>query len=156
MSASATPPTRRILLVEDNTDTRTWMRMLLELDGHTVDEAKDGLEALKALLLNRYDVAFVDVNLPAMDGYEFVRTVRDSPFGKAMSLVAVTGGSGRGHERDEAFEAGFDAFLLKPVSSQVVNAILMELPRPDQQSISVDSAMPRFQQPDQARRKKND
>ena len=128
--ATVPSPKRRILLVEDNTDTRVFMRMMLELDGHVVDEAKDGMDGLRAVLKSKgYDIAFIDLNLPGMDGYELVHTLRESAVGRDMSLVALTGGRGRGHEREDALEAGFDAFLLKPVSAAIVNAILTELPR---------------------------
>jgi CheY-like chemotaxis protein len=103
--------------------------MLLELDGHIVEEARDGLEGLMAVLRSRFDVALVDLGLPGMDGYEFVHRVRNSRFGRDTSLVALTGGTGRGPEREEALEAGFDAFLLKPVGAEVVDAILADPPR---------------------------
>ena len=121
-------PKRRILLVEDDADVRVGMRMVLELDGHEVDEAAGGLEGLRKTLNANYDIAFVDLHLSGgMDGHQFIQQLRDSP-AKHMSVVALTGGS-VGHSRQEALDAGFDAFLLKPASSQVVNALLENLPR---------------------------
>ena len=104
------------------------MRMLLELDGHDVGEASGGFEGLRAALNGRYDIAFIDLHLPDIDGLEIARQLRESP-AKEISLIALTGGSRRGHGREEALEAGFDAFLLKTVSPQVVTALLIDLPR---------------------------
>lgn len=119
---------RRILLVEDDVDIRVGMRMVLELDGHEVDEAAGGLEGLRKALGSNYDIAFVDLRLPGgMDGYQFIQQLRDS-LAKEMSVVALTGGL-NSTDRQEALDAGFDAYLLKPASSQVVNALLEHLPR---------------------------
>ena len=114
---------RRVLVVDDNEDAvESLADALLEL-GHTVETAYDGPAALG--LLQRYtpDVAFLDVGLPVMDGYELARRIReDGRFARTM-LVAVTG-YGQKRDRAQAREAGFDAHLVKPVDLHAIEEII--------------------------------
>src|SRR6266478_5890377 len=66
----------RILIVEDNADGRESLRLLLELLGHQVVAAEDGLQGLKMALAERPDVALIDIGLPGLDGYEVARRIR--------------------------------------------------------------------------------
>jgi CheY-like chemotaxis protein len=114
---------RRVLVVDDNEDAvESLADALLEL-GHTVETAYDGPAALG--LLQRYtpDVAFLDVGLPVMDGYELARRIREDRRFAHTVLVAVTG---YGQKRDQAQsrEAGFDAHLVKPVDLQAIEEII--------------------------------
>jgi len=112
---------RRILIVEDNPDSREMLRFLLELTGHEVHEASDGPGGLEALSRLRPDVALVDVGLPGFDGYELARRAREA--GHAGRLVALTGyGLPEDHRRSR--EAGFDAHLVKPVEPAQLSAVL--------------------------------
>ena len=115
------PGTRRILIVEDNPDSREMLRFLLELAGHEVHEASDGPGGLEALSQLRPDVALVDVGLPGFDGYELARRAREA--GHTARLVALTGyGLPEDHRRSR--EAGFDAHLVKPVEPDQLSAVL--------------------------------
>jgi len=122
-----TPTPRRILVVDDSSDTRAMLRMELELDHHEVDEAGTGLDAIKALLRHRYDVALVDLSLPDISGYDVARKIRTVGAGQRVSLVALTG-SGLYRDLEDALDAGFDAFVLKPVSAQALAAMLADPP----------------------------
>ena len=77
-AAPPTPGVRRILIVEDNPDSREMLRMLLELAGHEVHEAQDGPDGLAALERVRPDVALIDLGLPGFDGYELARRARQA------------------------------------------------------------------------------
>jgi CheY-like chemotaxis protein len=105
---------RRILLVEDDADTREALKTLLELSGHRVEVAADGGEAVAHVLANRPDVALVDIGLPEIDGNEVARRIRAHLGAAGIFLVALTG---YGDETDEARSraAGFDAHFTKPV-----------------------------------------
>jgi CheY-like chemotaxis protein len=105
---------RRVLLVEDNVDISDVIQMQLRMWGHEVSIAGDGPSGLEAALGQRPDIAFVDVGLPGMDGYEVARQIRKAEGGGRMRLVAMTG-HGRPEDRDRALAAGFDAHLVKPV-----------------------------------------
>ena len=113
----------RIALVEDNEDVRTGLRHLLELDGHSVLEAAEGHSGLRVVLAEpELDAAFVDIGLPGMDGLELARAIRQAGR-KELLLVAMTG---YGAERDRArgMDAGFDAYLVKPVDQDALRSLL--------------------------------
>jgi signal transduction histidine kinase/ActR/RegA family two-component response regulator len=104
---------RRVLIVEDNADSREMLRTLLTLEGHDVSEAVDGPSAIEAMALEHPDIAFIDIGLPGIDGYEVARQVRAQPHGADMFLVALTG-YGLGADRERSRDAGFDVHLVKP------------------------------------------
>jgi CheY-like chemotaxis protein len=117
------PSPRRVLLVEDNPDARRMLRLMLELDGHDVHEAEDGISGLAQALHLRPEVAIVDIGLPGLDGCELARRLRATDAGRGMLLVAV---SGYGQPEDQTLsrEAGFDAHLVKPVDPDVLSRAL--------------------------------
>ncbi|WP_395820594.1 response regulator [Archangium minus] len=115
-----------ILLVEDNPDIRETLRDLLELHGHRVEEASDGRSAVALVLSQRPQVALVDIGLPELDGYKVAELVRASAGGSDTRLVALTG-YGHPEDRKRALEAGFDAHLVKPVSSDDLSQVLKKL-----------------------------
>jgi CheY-like chemotaxis protein len=122
---SATVPAaarRRIVLVDDSDDLRESFREVLELSGHHVTEARDGIAGLARILAERPDVAMVDISLPGMDGYEVARQVR-AALGASVVLVAMTG-YGRESDRIAALAAGFDSHLPKPVDLDRMHALL--------------------------------
>jgi two-component system chemotaxis response regulator CheY len=67
---------KRILIVDDAATVRMYHRAILESAGYAVDEAVNGIEALEKSLTNAYDLYLVDVNMPKMDGYAFLRELR--------------------------------------------------------------------------------
>ncbi len=104
---------RQVAIVEDNEDARMSLRMLLEFEGHEVHEAGDGDAGVPLITENSSIViAFIDIGLPGMSGYDIARAVR-SKRGGSVRLVAM---SGYGGEQDVArgVEAGFDAYIVKP------------------------------------------
>jgi signal transduction histidine kinase/CheY-like chemotaxis protein len=117
------PPSRRrkVLVVEDNDDVLAALRSKLELDGHSVSTAADGIEGLTRLLKLRPEVSIVDIGLPGLTGFELARHARAA--GYAGRMIAL---SGYGAERDaqEALVAGFDAYLVKPVDRHQLRASL--------------------------------
>ena len=124
-SPSKLPPLH-ILLVEDNPDIRETLRDLLELHGHRVQEAGDGHAAVELVLSQHPQVALVDIGLPGLDGYKVAELVRASEKGSAIRLVALTG-YGHPEDRKRALDAGFDAHLVKPISSDELSQVLKKL-----------------------------
>ncbi len=106
------PPSRRVLLVEDNPDSREMLRFLLGLWGHHVEAAADGAQGLAKALDWRPEVAVVDIGLPQLDGYEVARRVRAALDG-GVRLIALTA-YGSEEDRRRALAAGFDHHLTKP------------------------------------------
>jgi len=123
--AAPTSGPRRILLVEDNRDSREMLRQLLELHGHEVHEVGDGPGGLEALTRLRPDVALIDVGLPGLDGYELARRTRAA--GHPVRLVALTG-YGLPDDLRRSREAGFDAHLVKPVEPKRLFEVIAPTP----------------------------
>jgi two-component system, sensor histidine kinase len=123
---------RFILIVEDNDDAREALRMLLELDGHVVEAAAEGMQALEITRAKDPDVALVDIGLPGIDGYEVARRIRAAG-GRRPLLIALTG-YGQPEDKRRAAEAGFDSLLVKPVDPAALTDLLATLEIPDRGS----------------------
>ncbi len=113
---------RQILLVEDDDNVREALRRLLKLDGHRVEVAHDGPEGVELALATAPEVAFIDIGLPGLDGYEVGRRIR-AGLGSRVLLVALTA-HGLEEDRRRSTEAGFDAHLVKPASYEDLTRIL--------------------------------
>ena len=125
-SAESAP--REILVIEDHDDARESLITLLQSMGHRVEVAVDGVSGLDKALAHAPDVALVDVGLPQIDGYEVARRIRDaSRGGRRPYLVAITG-YGLAEDRARAFEAGFDAHLVKPVDPVTLATVIEKAP----------------------------
>ena len=102
---------------------RDMLRTLLEIAGHEVLEAADGLEGLRLAVGMKPQVALVDLGLPGLDGLELASRIRASPDGKSVILVAVTG-YGQASDRRKTLEAGFDLHLTKPIDVERLHEVL--------------------------------
>ncbi|MCS7046283.1 MAG: PAS domain-containing protein [Gemmataceae bacterium] len=109
----ASGPSMKVVVVEDNDDSRRMLEILLKLDGHEVYVARDGQEGLETILRERPALAIIDLGLPKLDGYELARRIREAPEGKSIFLVALTG-YGRLEDQQKALAVGFDQHLMKP------------------------------------------
>ena len=116
----------RILVVEDNIDTAESFVALLEVQGHEIRVAPSGAAALD--LASRFvpDVAFIDIGLPGLDGYEVARRLRALPDFRPTVLIALSG-YGREEDKRRALEAGFDHHLTKPVDPTAIDRLLFEI-----------------------------
>ena len=113
--AGPTPQVRRrILIVDDNEDGAESLAMLLEIGEHDIHIVHDGPEAIEAAERLRPDVVLLDIGLPRMSGYEVCRRIRQQPWGRELTVVALTGW-GQEEDRQRSRDAGFDAHLVKPV-----------------------------------------
>jgi len=117
------PTPRRVLVVEDNEDIGATMKDMLEYWGHDATIASDGPAGVEAVLSGVPDIAFIDIGLPGLDGYQVVAAVRARAPGIATRLVALTG-YGRPEDRQRALAAGFDDHLVKPVSSDDLRRLI--------------------------------
>ncbi len=122
-------PSLRVLVVEDNPDGRESLRDLLEIWGHNVELAENGPQGVEKALAVLPDVALVDIGLPGLDGNEVAQRIRAALDGDRMALIAMTG-YGQPEDRRRAIQAGFDAYLVKPVDPGDLSRMLLELGRP--------------------------
>jgi PAS domain S-box-containing protein len=123
------PPLRaplRILVVDDNVDAADSIALLLSLSGEQVRVAYDGPTAVTTARDFRPQVAFLDIGLPGMDGYELARRLREAPRAERMLLVALTGW-GQPKDRLESTEAGFDHHLVKPADPARLEKLLEDV-----------------------------
>jgi len=116
----------KVLIVDDDEDTVTSMSMMLRILGHDTYSARDGLEAVEAANSYRPDIVLLDIGLPKLSGYEVARRIRQQPWGKEMTLVALTGW-GQEEDKRRAREAGFDYHLIKPVEPTALEKLLQDL-----------------------------
>ena len=121
----------RVLLVDDNEDAAEMLGMALEMRGCKVSIAHDGPEALRLAAEGAFDLALLDIGLPAMDGYELAARLRALANGRRTRLVAVTG-YGQDSDRRRALAAGFHDHLTKPIQLHQVDAAIAGLrPAPE-------------------------
>ena len=117
---------RRILLVDDNVDFATSLAVLLESLGHEVRVAHDAEAALGAAAELRPEVAFLDIGLPGISGYEVAARLRASPGGEKTTMIALSGW-GQAEDKQRSSAAGFAAHLVKPVDLKTIEDALSRL-----------------------------
>jgi PAS domain S-box-containing protein len=115
------PHARRILVVDDNADAAELLAEALAGGGHITRVAHDGPSAILVAAEFKPDVAFLDIGLPVMDGYELARRLRDLPGLAGIKLLALTG-YGQASDRTRALSMGFDVHLVKPVELERIEA----------------------------------
>ena len=118
---------RSILIVEDNDDARQMLQAILSFDGHQVRAARDGNTGLALAAEKSPDLALIDIALPDMDGYEVARRLRMSKGERRIHLIAISG-FGQARDQGRAYEAGFDAYLVKPVVPERLKQAIAGLP----------------------------
>jgi CheY-like chemotaxis protein len=113
---------RRVLVVDDNRDAADTLAQALTAFGHDVRVAYDGPSALGIFADFRPVLAFLDIGLPVMDGYELASRLRENDPTRALTLVALTG-YGQQADRERSESAGFDRHLVKPVPVDEILAL---------------------------------
>ena len=98
-----------VLVADDDPDIRTMVRMLLELDGHRVLEARDGTSAWEMIQNHRPSVVVADVQMPGMTGLQLCRMVKDSDQ-RSIRVIVYTAGMA---SREDSMNAGCDGYFLK-------------------------------------------
>lgn len=119
------PP--KILVVDDNSTNRQLIRLLLRHLGHKADEAVSGFEGVEKATATCYDLIFMDLGMPGMDGFEAAQRIRRGPHGSEPMIVALIAHALAEH-RERSLEAGMDAYLNKPVNKADLEAILNGAP----------------------------
>lgn len=123
-------PWDKVLIVEDSPMMRSLYRMALDGEARELLFAEDGVEGLdRSAMEEGIELFIVDVNLPRMDGVEFIRRLRSDLGTRAPVLVVST--ECAEVNQAAAYEAGADAYLCKPWTPDELSAALAELPRPE-------------------------
>jgi CheY-like chemotaxis protein len=128
-TASTTPAqagtTCKVLIIEDNADSRRMLERILKLDGYEVHTAENGDQGLQEILRLRPRFALVDIGLPGLDGYQVARKVRETLSPDEVFLIALTG-YGRPKDRQAVKEAGFDEHLIKPLNPDELARVMQK------------------------------
>ncbi len=115
------PENKRILIVDDAATVRMYHRSILENAGYEVDEAVNGLEAMEKVLGNKpYDLYLVDINMPKLDGYGFLKELRTEDIPQAPAVMIST--EAQEKDRISAFEAGANFYLVKPIDPETLSS----------------------------------
>jgi len=117
----------RILIADDNPDAVEMLNLMLSLNGHSVTVASDGVVAVSLAASLKPQIAFLDIGMPRMDGYEAARQIRDT-LGPGVMLVALTGW-GQDEDKRRSKDAGFDHHLTKPPDPEVLERLIAECGR---------------------------
>jgi PAS domain S-box-containing protein len=116
----------RVLIADDTPDNADSLAMVVRTSGHEVHVAYDGDQALAKAAEIRPSVAILDIGMPKRNGLDVCREIRKQPWGRHMTLIALTGW-GREGDRRRTQEAGFDHHLVKPVDPGGLVALLASL-----------------------------
>ena len=122
-------PSLRILLAEDNPVNQMVAMGILRKDGHRVDVAANGIEALAAARERDYDIVLMDVRMPEMDGLEATREIRALPGGRGRVPIVALTASAMGGDRERFLDAGMDDYLAKPIDRAKLAAALRRIGR---------------------------
>jgi PAS domain S-box-containing protein len=120
---------RHVLIAEDHADSRESLRLLLEASGHRVDAASNGNEAVELALSRAPEIAFIDIGLPGLDGYDVAREIRASEGTGFVYLVALTG-YGQPIDRRRALESGFNEHMVKPLRRDKLLRLMASIDAP--------------------------
>jgi CheY-like chemotaxis protein len=114
----------KILVADDDELNRRLMQVLLGIEGHQVDVATNGLEAFDAIKSQRFDIVFMDLNMPVMDGIEASRQVREWEEGGQHTFIVALTASYLPEDGQKLFEAGMDNYISKPFQMEHLQRML--------------------------------
>src|SRR5215216_6470082 len=115
-----------VLIVDDNSDTRVVVRLMLERWGCRVLEACDGRQAFEITVEQRPDLVLMDLSMPVVDGYDAIRSIRGREEFSHLPIIAVIAFD-RADSRDGAAAAGCDYYLSKPIDFRRLEVLVEKL-----------------------------
>jgi len=116
---------KTILIVDDSSGVRKFVMFALKNHGYRVVEAEDGLDALEKLRFEKVDLVLTDLNMPHMDGFTLIRTLRQSPEYLKVPIIILTTEEGV-KEQQMGMEAGANAYMIKPFKPSEILAKIKE------------------------------
>ncbi|MGD0590171.1 MAG: response regulator [Bacteroidota bacterium] len=108
-----------VLVVDDSATVRKFVAASLNMKGLRVVTAGDGMEALERMPSEKFDLIILDINMPEMDGFEFMRTLREAPEYRDIPIIVLSSMTDL-KDKDLAMESGALAFLEKPLSTEAI------------------------------------
>ncbi|HAR45631.1 MAG: two-component system response regulator [Nitrospirae bacterium GWC2_57_13] len=120
-------PDYHFLVVEDSPTMRQLITFALKrIPGSKIVEANDGIDALKKLSTQKFDIILTDINMPIMDGLKLVSMVRNDPAHKAIPIVIITT-EGAEEDRKRGLSLGANAYIAKPIQTQELLNVITEI-----------------------------
>lgn len=116
----------KILIVDDDKTTRKLLSLYLKGSGFEVVTAENGLNALEKLGSDTFQLVLTDLNMPYMDGIEFLKAMKSNPGTSSIPALMLTTETDE-EERQRAIDAGADGYLSKPVTAEVVAAKIRQM-----------------------------
>jgi|SRR5215207_2424480 len=140
-------PQLKILVVDDDVLNQRMMQVLLTREGHRVDVVSSGLEAFEAIKLQKYDIVFMDLQMPILDGIEASRRIREWENGGQHTFIVALTASYLPEKGEILFEAGIDNYVSKPFEMEHIQRLLRysfkaRIPAPVEKSVILE---PEFQ-----------
>ena len=120
-------PDHNFLVVEDSPTMRQLITFALKrIPGSRVVEANDGIDALKKLSTQKFDMILTDINMPIMDGLKLVSMVRNDPVHKAIPIIIITT-EGADEDRKRGLALGANAYIAKPIQTADLLSVVKEI-----------------------------
>ena len=108
-----------VLVVDDSATVRKFVAAALNMKGFRVITASDGIEALERMPSEKFDLIITDLNMPDMDGYELIKSIRETPEYRDIPIIVLSSMTDL-KNKDLAMESGALAFLEKPLSTEII------------------------------------
>ena len=121
ITQSETKQQKKILVVDDHPVNKQLLKLILEKKGYNVSTAEDGQEAIKKAEEDNFDLIFMDVQMPILDGYEATKRLRNN--GTKAPIIACTAGS-QENEKEVALSFGMNGILSKPFTKEELEKVL--------------------------------
>lgn len=118
-------PPLKLLVVDDDVLNQRMMQILLTRDGHQVDVVSNGLEAFDAVKFKQYDLVFMDLQMPLLDGIETAKRIREWENGGQHTFIVALTASYFPEDGHRLFEAGIDNYISKPFELEHIQRMLM-------------------------------
>ncbi|HTY09831.1 MAG TPA: response regulator [Bacteroidota bacterium] len=110
---------KEVLVVDDSATVRKFVSVSLSMQGFTVTTACDGMDALEKISKQKFSLVITDLNMPTMDGLEFIRALRENPEFKDLPVIILTSLKDR-ETREEGVKLGVNSYVVKPFSLEKV------------------------------------
>jgi two-component system, chemotaxis family, chemotaxis protein CheY len=110
---------KTVLVVDDSTTVRKFVSVSLEMQGFNVTSACDGMDALEKLPTKRFDLVITDLNMPNMDGFELIKTLRDNEEYRDLPVIILTSLADEANKETGA-RLGVSSYVVKPFSLEKI------------------------------------